>query len=117
LFYDALAPGIDVRSVLPNGEHKDVITAKLRIGSENPPGYEIPRPIVNGHPATILGGSFHMVAIYTIFPNAPTGGSPSFMTAKISGSAVIGEPGTLAMVGTGLIGLAGMVRRKLKLPT
>jgi hypothetical protein len=27
------------------------------------------------------------------------------------------EPGTLGMLGTGLIGLAGMVRRKLKLPT
>jgi len=32
-------------------------------------------------------------------------------------SMVISEPGTLGLLGTGLVGLTAMVRRKLKLPT
>jgi hypothetical protein len=53
-----------------------------------------------------------MDVVYT--PASLRFGRPISLTASVSGTAVA-EPGMLGLLGTGLFGLAGLARRKLKL--
>jgi hypothetical protein len=59
--------------------------------------------------ATASNGAFKGLVLYT-----PTNGKPGIGPQEYIGySATVPEPGTLTMLGTGLISLAGLVRRKL----
>jgi hypothetical protein len=61
------------------------------------------------------GGFVRMTVSYS-FP-VPTGSPLVGGTGIAASAAVIPEPGTLGLLGTGLIGLAGVMKRKLKLGT
>ena len=58
--------------------------------------------------ATASNGAFKGLVLYT-----PTGGRPGVGPQEFIGYSPVPEPGTLTMMGTGLISLAGFIRRKL----
>jgi hypothetical protein len=58
--------------------------------------------------ATASNGAFKGLVLYT-----PTGGKPGIGPQEYIGYSPVPEPGTLTMMGTGLISLAGLIRRKL----
>jgi hypothetical protein len=47
-------------------------------------------------------------------PNGFTGSIPLASGDTVIATSTVPEPGTLGLLGTGLVGLAGVVRRKLK---
>ena len=58
--------------------------------------------------ATASNSAFKGLVLYT-----PTGGRPGVGPQEFIGYSPVPEPGTLTMMGTGLISLAGFIRRKL----
>jgi len=58
--------------------------------------------------ATASNSAFKGLVLYT-----PTGGRPGVGPQEFIGYSPVPEPGTLTMMGTGLISLAGLIRRKL----
>jgi hypothetical protein len=58
--------------------------------------------------ATASNGAFKGLVLYT-----PTNGKPGIGPQEYIGYSAVPEPGTLTMMGTGLISLAGLIRRKL----
>jgi hypothetical protein len=71
---------------------------------------------LTGVPSGYLGGfSTHGVpARLTINMGQQGGGNDSTQIADGDSSIVVPEPGTLGLLGTGLVGIAGLVRHKLK---
>jgi hypothetical protein len=86
-------------SFTANRTSRNAITLELSGTLSGPSG--VTEPVVGILSANQAGGHSHRVS-WTL-------------TEEATGVTVIPEPGTLGMLGTGLIGLAGLARRKLKL--
>jgi hypothetical protein len=105
VFVGTIENGHDMRSFDPKDhEWNDVIMADLSPGLAG----------LNGVAVRVVSGDLSMDAVYT--PASLRFGRPISLTASVSGT-VVPEPCTLGMLGTGLVGLAGMMGRKLKLGT
>ncbi|MGC2196102.1 MAG: PEP-CTERM sorting domain-containing protein [Terriglobales bacterium] len=65
-----------------------------------------------GLAATAPNGAFKGLRVYTAVGSRPGYGPQEFI--GYSSTAAVPEPGTLSLLGTGLFGLATVVRRKLK---
>jgi PEP-CTERM motif len=61
-----------------------------------------------GLAATASNSAFNGLVLYT-----PTNARPGLGPQEFIGYSAVPEPGTLSMMGTGLLGLVGLVRRKL----
>jgi hypothetical protein len=78
--------------------------------------------ITNSGGKTVFQGTFNagIVSVINGFTNLFGGGKQFSVTLQIGNGAVSGdtlvtpEPGTLGLLGTGLVGIAGLVRRKFK---
>jgi len=78
---------------------------------KSPGGTIITAEIVPNPVTAPLGGFVHFVAVFNT--TAPI--SESLLPGSRGVAAVVPEPTTLCLLGTSVIGLAGMVRRRLKL--